>query len=1078
MHRRQLRILPLLAMSLVLDPSTPDALITVGIHAPARPRSVAVVDDLAYVASDPSGLSVLDVSNPAAPIELGAIDTPGQANGVAVAGEMAYVADGYAGLRAIDVSNPAAPRELGAVGNPGYANDVAVVGGFAYVAAQLSGLRVIDVSNPAAPVEIGALDTPGQALRVAVVGGLAYLADGTSGLRVIDVSNPAAPIEIGALEDPQFALSVAVEGALAFVAGGSLGLSVVDVSNPASPAVIGTLEMPRTFSPIDVAVAVAGELVFVMDIWSRLISVDVSYPASPTLMGTLDRSTRWLFGDNPHSRVLAVSENFVYVAHPSGLVVVDASDPAALEPISISGPVGSVRDVEVADGLAYVANGTAGLQVLDISTPSAPVEIGAVDTPGFAVSVERVGALAYVCDDSGLRIIDVSNPAAPIEIGAIDTPGSAVAVAVRGGMAYLASSDAGLRLIDVSSPEAPVEVGALATPSTAGTFVAVEVVGEIAYVALAAVFPGRLGGVSPPSGLRVVDVSNPAAPVEIGVFETRGSARDVEVVDGLAYLEIATYTEVSFPRSLVIPSSLRILDVSSPETPIEIGALDSSAGDVEIVGETAYVADFFRGLQLIDVSDPANPASMGALDTPGYPGGVAVAGELAYFADGDSLRVIDLSNPARPAEMGALEPTYATDVTLGVAVVGELAYLAEGESGLRVVDVSDAAMPLELGALDTPGFAVDLALAGELAYVADSDSGMRIVDVSNPAAPVEVGAFDTPGQANDVAVANGLAYVADGAFGLRIVDVSTPGTPIEIGVLDTPGDARGIAVVEGLAYLADGASGLRVIDVFNPAAPVEIGSIDTPNSSPIYGIAVGALDVVVVDGLAYLANGTAGGLRIIDVSNPAAPFEVGAIQTSNRANGVAVIGDFAYVAEGDEYPSSRILSPGPPSLRAIDVSKPAKPVEIGAIFGGAYDVTVVGGLVYAAGGTSGLRIIDFGPEYAAPRQVAIDIRPGSEANRINPASRGVIPVAVLGSAIFDVADADLATLRFGPGDAAPSQRGRTRLADVNRDGFTDLVSHFWMQETGIAPGDTRACISGKTREGAEFRGCDAIRSRP
>jgi hypothetical protein len=139
---------------------------------------------------------------------------------------------------------------------------------------------------------------------------------------------------------------------------------------------------------------------------------------------------------------------------------------------------------------------------------------------------------------------------------------------------------------------------------------------------------------------------------------------------------------------------------------------------------------------------------------------------------------------------------------------------------------------------------------------------------------------------------------------------------------------------------------------------------------------------------------------------------------------------------------------------------------------------VVDGLVYAAGGASGLRIIDFGPEYAAPRQVAIDIRPGSEANRINPASRGVIPVAILGSETFDVANLDLATLRFGPGAAAPSQRSRTRLADVNRDGFTDLVSHFWMRETGIASGDTRSCLSGKTREGAAFRGCDAIRSRP
>ena len=114
----------------------------------------------------------------------------------------------------------------------------------------------------------------------------------------------------------------------------------------------------------------------------------------------------------------------------------------------------------------------------------------------------------------------------------------------------------------------------------------------------------------------MVDVSNPAAPVEIGVFETRGSALDVEVVDGLAYVEIASYYESRFFNPLVIPSSLRILDVSIPETPFEIGALDSSAGDVEIVGKTAYVANPFSGLQLIDVSDPESPSWIGALPTP------------------------------------------------------------------------------------------------------------------------------------------------------------------------------------------------------------------------------------------------------------------------------------------------------------------------------------------------------------------------------------------------------------------------------------------------------------------------------
>jgi hypothetical protein len=127
------------------------------------------------------------------------------------------VAENLSGLRVIDVSNPAAPVELGSFITPGFATGVEVVGGLAYVASGTYGLWVIDVSNPAAPVEIGFLDTPGSATDVAVVGGLAYVADSHFGLRVIDVSNPAAPVEIGALGKPEGLSADSVFGLLSLI---------------------------------------------------------------------------------------------------------------------------------------------------------------------------------------------------------------------------------------------------------------------------------------------------------------------------------------------------------------------------------------------------------------------------------------------------------------------------------------------------------------------------------------------------------------------------------------------------------------------------------------------------------------------------------------------------------------------------------------------------------------------------------------------------------------------------------------------------------------------------------------------
>ena len=128
-------------------------------------------------------------------------------------------------------------------------------------------------------------------------------------------------------------------------------------------------------------------------------------------------------------------------------------------------------------------------------------------------------------------------------------------------------------------------------------------------------------------------------------------------------------------------------------------------------------------------------------------------------------------------------------------------------------------------------------------------------------------------------------------------------------------------------------------------------------------------------------------------------------------------------------------------------------------------------------GTS-LRIVDFGPEYAPKIDVAIDIKPGSDADSINPASRGVIPVAILGSESFDVADIDLTTLVFGPDGATPAHRRGGHPKDVNGDGAMDLVSHFWVQDTGITSETDSPCVSGMTLDGAEFEGCGAIQSRP
>lgn len=108
--------------------------------------------------------------------------------------------------------------------------------------------------------------------------------------------------------------------------------------------------------------------------------------------------------------------------------------------------------------------------------------------------------------------------------------------------------------------------------------------------------------------------------------------------------------------------------------------------------------------------------------------------------------------------------------------------------------------------------------------------------------------------------------------------------------------------------------------------------------------------------------------------------------------------------------------------------------------------------------------------------VNIEIKPPSTPPAsINPSSEGVTPVAVLGSATFQVSSIDPQSLRFGPGGSAPLAN-RVHFEDVNGDGFIDLVAQFPTQKIGIRCNDSALFLTGKTTAGVGIQGSEEIQT--
>jgi hypothetical protein len=109
----------------------------------------------------------------------------------------------------------------------------------------------------------------------------------------------------------------------------------------------------------------------------------------------------------------------------------------------------------------------------------------------------------------------------------------------------------------------------------------------------------------------------------------------------------------------------------------------------------------------------------------------------------------------------------------------------------------------------------------------------------------------------------------------------------------------------------------------------------------------------------------------------------------------------------------------------------------------------------------------------------VDVKPGSYPNTINLKSKGLVPVALLGSNNFDVEGVKLETVGLHPkGDCSAAVKPvKEAFEDVNGNGIIDAVFFFKTQDLALTftVEDTAACLHGNMVEsGIHFCGHDSI----
>jgi len=579
---------------------------------------------------------------------------------------------------------------------------------------------------------------------------------------------------------------------------------------------------------------------------------------------------------------------------------------------------------------------------------------------GNCTAIASDTSYTYINKDNIFQIIQVLGTNDIIPRGEIELPSNIQDIVIKNNYAFIADGIDGLRIIKISDPSKPVEIG---YNNTGGEARRVAIWDKYAFIS-----EGR-------DGFRIVDISVLDNPIEIGHYSTNFYTYDLAIKDNFAYVADGV-------------DGIGIIDISDPHFPIKIDSVQTDSlnqvVNIKIKDSIAYAlttTDGFYptlgGLNIFNISNPTDPVKIGfcGAELSGY--NFILDSNFIFIANYHNIKVVDISNVENPH----LSHTYSKFWNpVDLVKINKTLFVSAQDNGLRMLTITDNSKLSEAGYYVTGGWAQDKIITNNYAYIADRDHGIQIVDISNIYNPVIVG-FSKNFNADKIVVKDNKAYVSSPNDGIHIIDISNPRSPTEIGVYNNNNYfyIEDMTIKNNYIYIANHLNGLRIIDasknilkeVGSYAIPNElfnsvtvntnnlacltseyghvhilnVSDVTNPTEIGLYNLESGAIDIDASDN--YVFIGTVDGLRILDITNPSLPFEVGVYPSSSTVYHVLTYNNYAVITLGNQ------------TLQIIDISEPNMPKKIASFNPGRplYDIDVNRNLIFTTQGPKGLFVL-------------------------------------------------------------------------------------------------------------------------